>query len=208
MLFQPQQKIVFVGDSITDAGRREASPYGSGYVNQVRSLITARYPELGLNFVNRGVSGDTTRHLADRWERDVIAEQPDWLVLMIGINDVWRAFGLYPHECVPLPEYESILHDLLKRTCSETKARLILMEPYMIEPSRSLLMRRQMDWYGEVVRRLAGEYEAVLVRTQAAFDRALHYTAPQDWSDDQIHPNTAGHSIIALALLRAVGFEL
>ncbi|MBV9790825.1 MAG: GDSL family lipase, partial [Chloroflexi bacterium] len=105
-------------------------------------------------------------------------------------------------------EYESILHDLLKRTCSATKARLILMEPYMIEPNRSVQMRRQMDWYGEVVRRLAGEYEAVLVRTQAAFDRVLHCTTPQDWSDDQIHPNTPGHSIIALELLRAVGFEL
>ena len=78
----------------------------------------------------------------------------------------------------------------------------------MIELNRGVHMRRQMDWYGEVVRRLAGEYEAVLVRTQAEFDRALHYTTPQDWSDDQIHPNTAGHSIIALALLRAVGFEL
>lgn len=208
MLFQPQQKIVFVGDSITDAGRREASPYGAGYVNQARSLLMARYPELALRFVNRGVSGDTTRHLLDRWDRDVIAEQPDWLVLMIGINDVWRAFGLYPHECVPLPEYEAILHDLLKRCCSQTSARLILMEPYMIEPDRSVLIRRHMDWYGEVVRRLAGEYEAILVRTQGAFDRALHYTTPRDWSDDQIHPNSAGHAIIALELLRAVGFVL
>lgn len=208
MLFQPNQKIVFVGDSITDAGRRESSPHGAGYVSQVRSLLLARYPELRLCLINRGVSGDTTRHLVERWDRDVIAEQPDWLVLMIGINDVWRAFGLYPQESVPLPEYEAILHDLLGRTCSQTSARLILMEPYLIEPDRNVLMRRQMDWYGEVVRRLAGEYEAVLVRTQAAFDLVLHHTAPQDWSDDQIHLNSAGHAIIALSLLRAVGFEL
>jgi lysophospholipase L1-like esterase len=208
VLFQQQQKIVFVGDSITDAGRREASPYGTGYVNQVRSLLLARYPELRLCIVNRGVSGDTTRHLAARWQRDVIAEQPDWLVLMIGINDVWRSFGLYPQESVPLPEYEAILHDLLKQSCAQTSARLILMEPYMIERDRSVLMRRQMDWYGEVVRRLAGQYEAVLVRTQAAFDHALDSTTPKDWSDDQIHPNSAGHAIIALALLRAVGFTI
>jgi lysophospholipase L1-like esterase len=208
VLFQQQQKIVFVGDSITDAGRREASPYGAGYVSQVRSLLLARYPELGLRIVNRGVSGDTTRHLAERWERDVIAEQPDWLVLLIGINDVWRSFGLYPHESVPLPEYEAILHHLLGRTLDQSPARLILMEPYMIEQDRAVPMRRQMDWYGEVVRRLAGQYDAVLVRTQAAFDRAMHSTTPKDWSDDQIHPNSAGHAIIALELLRAVGFTL
>lgn len=208
VLFEQGQKIVFVGDSITDAGRSEVPPYGAGYVNQVRSLLLARYPQLGLRFANRGVSGDTTRHLADRWERDVIAEQPDWLVLMIGINDVWRAFKLNPHESVPLPEYEATLRDLLDRVRDTTGARLVLMEPYMIEPDRRVPMRRQMDLYGEVVLRLASEYQAVLVQTQAAFDEALHSTAPQDWSDDQIHPNHAGHAIIALALLRAIGFQL
>ncbi|HEX6287583.1 MAG TPA: SGNH/GDSL hydrolase family protein [Herpetosiphonaceae bacterium] len=209
MLFQQHQKIVFIGDSITDAGRRGVgSPYGTGYVNQVRSLLLARYPDLALRFVNHGVGGDTTRHLADRWERDVLAERPDWLVLMIGINDVWRSFGLHPHEAVPLPEYEAILRDLLDRTRAATGARLILMEPYMIEADRSVPMRRQMDGYGEVVGRLADQYAAVLVRTQAAFDAALAHSTPEDWADDQIHPNSAGHAIIALALLRAIGFEL
>ncbi len=208
MIFQQHQKIVFIGDSITDAGRRDAGAlYGTGYVNQVRSLLLARYPGLGLRFINHGVSGNTSRHLADRWDRDVIAEHPDWLSLMIGINDVWRMFGLYPHEAVPLPEYESLLRNLLDRTRAATGAGLILMEPYMIEPDRRVLMRRQMDLYGEVVRQLAAEYGAVLVRTQAAFDVVLAHTTPEDWANDQIHPNTAGHAVIALAWLQAIGFE-
>ena len=207
MVFERQQKIVFVGDSITDAGRRgPASPYGDGYVNQVCSFLQARYPELGLRFANRGVSGDTSRHLADRWERDVIGEQPDWLVMMIGINDVWRSFGLYPQEGVPLPEYEAILRRLLDQTRAATRARFVLMEPYMIEPDRRVPMRRQMDCYGQVVQRLAADYHALLVRTQAAFDTVLAHSSPHDWSGDQIHPSSAGHAIIALALLRELGF--
>lgn len=209
MLFTPHQKILLIGDSITDAGRRDrAVPYGDGYVSMVRSFILARYPELALTFVNRGVNGDTTRNLDARWERDVIAERPDWLSVMIGINDVWRGFGGNPHEAVPLPEYEATLRRLLDRARDATGARLILMEPYMIEPDRAQPMRRQMDQYGEVVRRLAAEHNAVLVRVQAAFDAALASTTPADWADDQIHPNGPGHAVIALAFLRAIGFEL
>lgn len=209
MVFQTGQKILFIGDSITDCGRRDqAQPYGNGYVSQIRDLLLARYPELHLSVVNRGIGGDTTRHLADRWDQDVIAERPNWLSLKIGINDVWRAFGNNTHEAVPLPEYEATLRQLLDRTRAEVGAQLILMTPYMVESDRRQPMRRQMDWYGDTVRRLASEYDAVFVDTQAAFDRALQYSAPSDWAGDQIHPNGAGHAIIALAWLHAVGFEI
>src|SRR5689334_13593891 len=99
MLLTAHQKILLIGHSITDAGRRgPAAPYGEGYVAMVRNFLLARYPQLGLTFANRGVSGDTVRDLDARWERDVIAERPDWLSIGIGINDVWRAFGGNPHE--------------------------------------------------------------------------------------------------------------
>ena len=209
MLFEAGQKILFIGNSITDSDRRGASaPFGTGYVSMVRSLLLARYPELGLTFVNRGISGNTTRDLAERWGRDVIAERPDWLSVKIGINDVWRAFGGNPHEAVPLQEYIAILREVLDHTRRETGARLILIEPYMIEADRAHPMRRQMDRYGDAVTRLAGELGAVLVRAQHAFDVALQQTNPEHWSHDQIHPNGPGHAIIALEFLRAIGFEL
>ena len=208
MLLGAHQKIVFIGDSITDCGRRgEDGPYGNGYVSMVRSFLIARYPELRLTFVNKGVGGDTVRHLAARWEQDVIREQPDWLSVKIGINDVWRAFGNNVHEAVPLAEYRATLHRLLQRTREATGARLILMEPYMIEPDRSEPMRREMDRFGSVVGELAVEFDAPLVRTQAAFDAALATTTPEAWAGDQIHPNAPGHAVIALVFLRTIGFE-
>ncbi len=209
MLFEPHQKIVFIGDSITDCNRRGAdAPFGNGYVGMVRSLVLARYPELRLSFVNRGVGGDTTRDLAERWEQDVVAQRPDWLSVKIGINDVWRAFGDNVHEGVPLSEYTTTLRELLTRARSATGARLILMEPYMIEPDRTSPMRNEMDCFGAAVGQLAAEFDAVLVRTQSAFDTVLEHTTPADWADDQIHPGAPGHAVIALAFLRAIGFEL
>jgi lysophospholipase L1-like esterase len=207
--FKQGQKILFIGDSITDCGRRDdAPPLGDGYVRIVNNFLLARYPELALSVVNMGISGDTTRNLSTRWQRDVIDERPDWLSVAIGINDVWRSFGDNPDEAVPLPEYESTLRRLLDWTRQATGAGLILMQPYMIEPDRSNPMRHQMDLYGTAIRRLAGDYGALLVQTQAAFDRVLQYTQPGDWADDQIHPNAPGHTVIAMEVLRSLGADL
>ena len=209
MLFENGQKIVFIGDSITDCGRRDvAAPYGNGYVSLVCTLLQARYPERHLTIVNRGIGGDTTRHLAARWQEDVIDERPDWLAVMIGINDVWRTYDSAGAGAVPLDEYTATLRKLLGHARAATSARLILAEPYMIEPDTTQPMRAQMDTYGEALRQLAAEYGTLLVRTQAAFDHALSSTTPGDWADDRIHPNTAGHAIIALSFLREVGFAV
>ncbi|MFD1321034.1 SGNH/GDSL hydrolase family protein [Micromonospora sonneratiae] len=209
MIFSAGQRIVFVGDSITDCGRRgRATPYGDGYVNLVRAMVTATHPELGLTWVNRGTSGDTVRNLAARWEEDVIAERPDWLVVKIGINDVWRFFLDQPDRGVPIREYESTLRDLLSRAVKATGCRLILVEPYLIEPDRGDPQRAQTDDYVRVVQDLAVEFDAVHVPTQAAFDRVLTSTPAGQWADDRIHPNLPGHAVIAQALLAAIGWRL
>lgn len=212
MLFEEGQKILFVGDSITDAQRQAVNvPWGQGYVSMVRDFLLARYPALHLAFVNRGVSGNTTRDLLARWRSDVISEQPDWLSLKIGINDVWRGFTDLAEDrakAVPPDEYRTNLHRLLDQAQEETRARLILMTPYMIEPDRAHPMRARMDTYGAAVKEIAAERGAVLVDTQAAFDVVLKHTTPDEWANDQIHPNGPGSAVIAQAFLRAVGFEL
>lgn len=209
MIFESGQKVLFIGDSITDCGRRDAAaPYGSGYVNLVRSFMIARYPELRLSFENRGVGGDTVRHLDRRWRDDVIQERPDWLSVKIGINDVWRAFGANAHEAVPIDEYEGTYRRLLRWAVDETGCRLILAEPYLIEPDHFDPMRQRMDEYGLIARALAAEFGAVNVRTQEAFDVALESTLPSNWADDRVHPNIEGHAVIAQAFLRAIEFDL
>lgn len=208
MRFQPNQRIVFIGDSITDAGRRDAAPpLGGGYVGIVAGFLAARYSEHRLSVINRGIGGDTVRHLAARWDADAIGPRPDWLAVGIGINDVWRAFGDNTHEAVPLPEYRDTLLTLLTRARDETGCRLIVIEPYMIEPDRADPMRARMDEYGQAARAVAQSLDAIEVHTQAAFDTVLATTSPADWAADRVHPNAAGHAVIAHAVLAAIGCE-
>lgn len=205
MMFEADQRIVFIGDSITDCGRRDVrAPYGDGYLSLVRALVTARHPDTPLTWVNRGVSGDTVRDLAARWERDAVGERPDWLVVMIGINDVWRAFAGRPDEAVPLDEYEATLRTLLRRAVDATGCRLLLADPYLIEPDLADPQRAASDRYAAVVARLATEFGALHVATQRAFDHVLTLSPPTLWADDRIHPDLPGHAVIADAFLRVI----
>lgn len=88
-------KILFQGDSITD-GNRYKEPerrhdlnhqIGHSYAFIVSGMLGAEYPDAGLKFVNRGISGDTTRGLLRRWREDALDIEPDVLSLLIGTND-------------------------------------------------------------------------------------------------------------------------
>lgn len=209
MIFEQGQRIVFIGDSITDCGRRDTcAPFGNGYMSLVQAFITARYPGLNLTWENRGIGGDTVRHLKARWDEDVIALKPDWLSVKIGINDVWRTYGERVDEAVPSDEYETTLRELLRRAVDETGCKLIVVEPYVIEKNPNDPQLRDTAELGLIARRLAGDFGAINVRTQEAFDAVLATTEPADWAADRIHPNLAGHAVIAQAFLRKIGFDL
>ncbi len=209
MRLKAGQKIVMIGDSITDAGRREIEPpYGVGYMTLVRSFVTALHPELGLTWENRGIGGDTVRHLDARWTADVIDERPDVLTVMIGINDVWRAFGEKVHEAVPEDEYRATLTRLIRAAQESSAPDLYVGSPYMIEADTDDPMRAAMDSRGAIAREVAADVGATFFDVQAAFDRVLASTGSGDWADDRIHPNQPGHAVIAVEFLRAFGVKV
>jgi uncharacterized protein (DUF952 family) len=207
IVFSKGQRILFIGDSITDAGRRmTAVPYGNGYVGMARALLLARYPELDLQIVNRGVGGDTIRNLEGRWPADVIDIEPDWVSIKIGINDVWRQVEGRQADGVPLAEFEETYDRLLELTRERTAARLILVEPYVIEPNRSDRFRALIDGYIDAVHTMADRHCALLARTQAAFDEVLTHQPPSFWAADRVHPDAPGHAVIAREWLRSAGY--
>jgi lysophospholipase L1-like esterase len=211
MKIQPHAKLLMIGDSITDwnrarpVGEAIGDGLGAGYVGVVNAYLTVTHPERRIRVVNMGVSGNTVRDLAARWSTDVVALKPDWLSIMIGINDVWRQFDarLLTEQHVTLDEYAQTLAALID-TVRPGLQGLILMTPYFIEPNRADLMRALMDRYGAVVRQLAGRYDAVLVDTQAAFDQAMAHSHPIALASDRIHPSLVGHVVLARAFVNAL----
>lgn len=213
-MLESKTKLVMIGDSITDCDR--ARPYGEGlfgaigkgYVSLVDALLTAAYPERGIRVVNMGTSGNTVRDLKERWQTDVLDLKPDWLSIMIGINDVWRQYDLpaQTEQHVYIDEYEETLEALVKRTRPQLQG-LVLMTPFYIEPNAEDPMRRTMDQYGEVVRKIASKYDARFVDTQAAFNQVLAHIYPGTLAWDRVHPNMAGHAVLARAFLQAIEYD-
>lgn len=211
MILEKNDKLVMIGDSITDCGRGRPAgeglfdPYGSGYVNMVKAFLDANYPELAIRVVNKGNSGNTVRDLKARWQEDVLDLQPQWLSILIGINDVWRHFDCpkMTENHVGIDEYESTLDELIGMVIKKLKG-LILIKPYFIESNREDAMRKQMDAYGAVVESLAEKYDAVLVDPQAGFDNMLEHMHPMALAWDRIHPNTSGHALIAKCFMEAL----
>lgn len=213
MLFSQGDKIIFAGDSVTDAekgptGEGLFGALGKGYVSNIAGTFDALYPELDLRVVNRGVSGNSIRELAARWETDVLEANPDWVAVMIGVNDVWRRFDV-PHikeAHLTVNEYKETLTELIERTLPKVKG-MILMTPYYLEPNRNDPMRAELDLRGDIVRELAKCYALPLVDTQEAFDRWMThgYSAQITW--DRVHPNYIGCALIEKAFMNAIGFD-
>ena len=207
-------KLVMIGDSITDCERARPigeglfNALGKGYVSLVDSLLQATYPERRIRVVNMGTSGNTVRDLEARWQTDVVDLKPDWLSIMIGINDVWRQFDTpwQPEWDVTLDEYRPTLERLVAQTRPQVKG-LVLLTPYVIEPNPTDSMRATMDRYGAAVRELASQYDAVFVDTQAAFSAVMEHIHPTGIAWDRIHPGQVGHMVLARAFLTAIGYD-
>lgn len=87
-------KVLFQGDSITDAGRDRTDPHylGEGYPKYAAEALRAKFPNETFEFINLGISGDRTVDLLNRWQKDCIDVQPDVVSILIGVNDTWRRY--------------------------------------------------------------------------------------------------------------------
>ncbi len=214
MIFEKGSKILFIGDSISDFDRKRPvgeglfNAWGTSYVADVGALLGCMYPEMHYRVVNMGISGNQARDLEARWQTDVMDQHPDWVSVLIGINDVWRQFDSpeMKGEHVSPEDYEACYERLITRTLPHVKG-MVLMTPYFMEPNRQDPMRARMDEYGAIVKKLADRHHLIFVDLQAGWDKLFQHMHPCNIAWDRIHPNQTGHMYIAKQFLDAVGFE-
>lgn len=205
-------RILFQGDSITDAGRdrsraaaNDATAMGNGYAYMAMARLLADHPRLGLRVFNRGISGDRVPDLVERWSADCVALEPDVLSIMIGINDLWhRMEGRYSGSVRDYEEgYRALLHDTRARLPA---VALVICEPFALECGAvTERWHPELEQRRAVAAELATEVGAAFVPFQSVFDRAIaNGTAPQYWAEDGVHPTPQGHQLMADAWLSIV----
>jgi len=200
------QKILFIGDSITDSGRSRENPklLGSGYVMMTAARLMVQYPEQNLTFFNSGISGNRVRDLKARWTEDCVKHKPDIVSILIGVNDTWRRYD--HNDPTEAPVFAEDLRHILKRAKDELDCQIIVLEPFVLPvPDDRKKWRTDLDPKINACRELAMEYADTYLPLDGIFAAASCRQKPAYWAADGVHPTIAGHMLIANAWTECAG---
>lgn len=212
-IIEDKQTILFIGDSITDCGRRDDrhKPLGCGYVSFFSDMLLTRDSEKHIQVINRGNGGNTVEDLRSRWADDVLMLRPDWLAIKIGINDINRY--LCKQGPVPLPPetYQEIYGQLLAITREKLpECRLILIDPFYgsndtVKGSYRAKVAKLFPRYLKAVENLARKYGTLHVKMNEIFQEKLKVQHPDVYfPTEPVHPTATGHFLIAEAVYAAL----
>lgn len=204
--------ILFQGDSITDAGRSRDNDTvsGHGYAMLVKAKLGFEYPGK-YTFYNRGVSGNRVLDLYARIVRDILNLKPDYLSILIGVNDVWH--GIDHNNGTGIVRYEKVYNTLIEEIKEELpNTKIMILEPFVLrggatdkkeQPERFEIFSNDVYEMAKVSRRVAKKHNLKFVELQNKFDEACKLQPPSYWLTDGVHPTTMGHELIKREWLKA-----
>lgn len=197
-------KILFQGDSITDAGRDRADYHdlGSGYPFYASCLIEEGYPGVNFEFVNLGISGNRTENLVERLQADFVDIQPDIVSILIGVNDTWHRAD--EQNWIDNKTFENNYRTVLTAIKENTNAKIIMMEQFLLSVPDKDFFRVDLNPKIDIVRRLAREFADVYIPLDGLFAAESIKKAPTFWAADGVHPTADGAKFIAAHYFDAV----
>jgi lysophospholipase L1-like esterase len=210
MHIEEDDTLLFIGDSITDAGRdrTDSTSLGNGYVHEIAQTLRGRAnagssPIRSPRIINQGLNGNRVYDLESRWTTDVTDHRPTVVTVKIGINDTWRRYDSQLPS--PVHEFEACLDRLLADAARTLAARLVVITPFLLP-----VTPEQEGWFDdlsprtEAVLRAAQGNGAQVVRADLALLRAAREHEAAELAPDGVHPSPLGHRLIADAWLAAV----
>jgi lysophospholipase L1-like esterase len=205
MTLRKGERIIFLGDSITEQG---VEP--TGYVTLIRNELNARHPDLGIEVLGAGISGNKVTDLQNRLSKDVIEKKPDIVVIYIGINDVWH-WTMPNHQGSTKEQFEGGLREIIARI-QYSGAEVILCTPSVIgeKPDSSNAQDAMLSEYCAISRKVAKDLGVRLCDLQKAFHGYLiehnkENAAMGILTIDGVHLNGEGNKLVAHELLRFLG---
>ena len=191
-------RVLFQGDSITDCKRDKKSPQdlGQGYARFAAAMLRDAFPRLDWEFINRGINGNRSEDLKNRWQQECLDIRPDILSVLIGINDVDFSYR-DNYQTTSAEDYEQNCRYLFESAKAQG-AKLIVLEPFMLmsNPDREKWLHglsAKICALRSVAHAMADEY----IPLDGLFAAASVSRPPVYWAPDGIHPSDAGAWLIA-----------
>ncbi len=191
-------KILFQGDSITDAGRDRSDIHnlGNGYPKYAAKFLTEKYPDIDFEFINLGISGNQTMDLVARLDKDFIEIQPDIVSILIGVNDTWHHAG--KRDWIPSEVFEERYRTVLAAIKEKTNAKIMMLEPFLIPTEDKAFFREDLGPKIEIIRKLSREFADVYLPTDGLLASAFIGDDPQTFAADGVHPTAKGAEFIGM----------
>lgn len=199
---------IILGDSITDCDRNrdDINSLGMGYPAVTAANIGIRHPQK-FRFINEGISGNRIVDVYARIKRDILNQKPDYLSILIGINDVWHELG--DKNGVAAPKFEKIYSMLIEEIKEELpEIKIFILEPF-VTPGTATdehieYFQAETRLRAEAAKRVAEKYDLTFIPLQEKFDEAMKAAPASYWTRDGVHPTAEGHGIIARELTATV----
>ena len=208
------KRILFQGDSITDCSRNRElfASHGTGYAFMVRGQLYADHPGT-YETINRGIGGNRIVDVYARIKKDIINLKPDYMSILIGVNDVWHEIG--SQNGVDAPKFEKI-YDMLISEVKEAlpDIKIMIMGPFVLpgtatdsteeRPGRWETFSAEVPLRAAAAKRIAEKHNLVYLPLQEIMDKAYAQLPEKGyWLSDGVHPTAAGHTLIKNAWLKA-----
>src|SRR5215218_10083025 len=196
------ERLVFIGDSITDAEHMsDRRRLGHGYVDVLSDAFAAQGADVEI--VNNGISGNRVAHLRERWQTDVLDLRPDLLTVYIGVNDTLTTF-FQGRPTLPT-DFERDFDDILTRAVAAGIPRMIVIDPFFVSDApwagswkdSSEFVRTDLDTKRPAVRALADRHGATFMPLQDHVTAAVAERGGAIVAPDGVHPSSFGHRLIA-----------
>lgn len=199
--------ILFQGDSITDAGRIRENPddLGQGYSNFAAGRLGLQQPG-AYKFLNRGFGGNRIVDLYARMKADIINLKPDYMSILIGVNDVWHEKDL--QNGVDTPKFKKIYSMLLEEVQEVLPdIKIMLMEPFVLDGPATAdsieWFRKEVAQRARATKELAEEFHLPFIPLQEDLDRLAKIAPTTHWLVDGVHPTPFFHQYLADKWLEA-----
>lgn len=197
---QAGQKVAFMGDSITQFGEGPA-----GYVTLVAQALEQNGKKIEV--VPAGVSGNTSKDMLGRLDRDVLSKKPDWMTLSCGVNDVWHGVN-----GVALDPYQQNITSIVDQATA-AGIKVVILTATMITEDQTTANNQKLVAYNDFLRALAAKDHLPLADLNAEMQAEL---AKQKAGTpglkgniltvDGVHMNGLGNEMMAVGVLKAFGF--
>jgi len=203
--FMPQKKkrVIFFGDSITQQGAERG-----GYITRIDSMCKLENKSGEFEFIGSGISGNKVYDLYLRLDDDVLTKNPDVVVILIGVNDVWHKVSAGTG--TDADKFERFYTAILRKL-KERNIKAILCTPAVIGERTDFTNQQDgdMNRYANIVRGLAQKNNLPLVDLRQKF---LEYNKQYNTENkesgiltaDRVHLNAKGNQVVAEEMWKAL----